>query len=63
MPGTEERRLAEGVGRAIAKRRGACGLTQEQVAERLGIGVVAHAAYIREAVALLDQRPYDPYAR
>ncbi|CUI86738.1 MULTISPECIES: helix-turn-helix domain-containing protein [Achromobacter] len=41
MPGTEERRLAEGVGRAIAKRRGACGLTQEQVAERLGIGVEA----------------------
>ena len=41
MPGSEERRLAEAVGRAIAKRRTACGLTQEQVAERLGIGVEA----------------------
>lgn len=34
-------RLAEVVGRAIAKRRAACSLTQEQVAERLGIGVEA----------------------
>ncbi len=33
-------------------------LTQEVIVqnERLGIGVVAHAAYIREAVALLDPR-------
>lgn len=41
MSQTEERRLAEGVGRAIGKRRAACKLTQEQVAERLGIGVEA----------------------
>lgn len=34
-------RLAEVVGRAIAKRRTASGLTQEQVAERLEIGVEA----------------------
>lgn len=34
-------------------------LIQEVVVsqERLGIGVVAHAAYIREAVALLDDAP------
>jgi hypothetical protein len=34
-------------------------LIQEVVVsqERLGIGVVAHAAYIREAVALLDAAP------
>jgi hypothetical protein len=36
-------------------------LTQEVIVkdERLGIGVVAHAAYIREAIALLDA-PQDP---
>lgn len=41
MPKTEVERLAAGVSRAIAKRRAACELTQEQVAERLGIGVEA----------------------
>jgi transcriptional regulator with XRE-family HTH domain len=34
-------RLAESLGKAIARHRAACGLTQEQVAERLGIGVEA----------------------
>ena len=35
-------------------------LVQEVVVgqERLGLGVVAHAAYIREAVALLDAPPH-----
>lgn len=41
MPQEEEMRLAIAVGRAIAKRRTASGLTQERVAERLGIGVEA----------------------
>lgn len=38
MPSTDMDRLAELVGKAIAKSRAASGLTQEQVAERLGIG-------------------------
>jgi len=41
MPDVEVKDLAGAVGRAIAKRRAACGLTQELVAERLGIGVEA----------------------
>jgi transcriptional regulator with XRE-family HTH domain len=41
MPEMDETGLAVVVGRAIAKRRIACGLTQEQVAERLRIGVEA----------------------
>lgn len=43
--------LAEIVGRAIAKRRLACELTQDQVAERLGIGVEA-VSRIERGVAL-----------
>ncbi|MBO1111834.1 helix-turn-helix domain-containing protein [Bordetella petrii] len=43
--------LAEVVGKAIAKRRVACELTQEQVAERLGIGVEA-VSRIERGVAL-----------
>jgi transcriptional regulator with XRE-family HTH domain len=38
MRDTDLERLAEAVGRAIAKRRTASELTQEEVAERLGIG-------------------------
>ncbi|KAE8760839.1 helix-turn-helix domain-containing protein [Paraburkholderia madseniana] len=38
MPDTDLERLAEAVGRAIAKHRAASELTQEQVAEQLGIG-------------------------
>jgi transcriptional regulator with XRE-family HTH domain len=38
MPDTDMDRLASVVGRAIARNRVAAGLTQEQVAERLGIG-------------------------
>ncbi|WP_434661480.1 helix-turn-helix transcriptional regulator [Paraburkholderia sp. A3BS-1L] len=38
MPGTDLDRLAELVGRAIAKHRVESDLTQEQVAEQLGIG-------------------------
>ena len=38
MPGTDLKRLAEVVGQAIARHRVASGLTQEQVAEQLGIG-------------------------
>ncbi|CAM5555061.1 helix-turn-helix domain-containing protein [Eoetvoesiella caeni] len=41
MPKIEMKRLAGVVGRAIAKRRVTCKLTQEQVAERLKIGVEA----------------------
>ena len=33
-----EKTLAKGIGRAISKRRIASGLTQEDVAERLGVG-------------------------
>lgn len=38
MPDTDMDRLAQVVGRAIARNRIAAGLTQEQVAEQLGIG-------------------------
>ncbi len=38
MPRIDQSRIAEVVGRAIAKHRVASNLTQEQVAERLGIG-------------------------
>ncbi|WP_230976155.1 helix-turn-helix domain-containing protein [Pseudothauera nasutitermitis] len=34
----DERTLAKVVGKAISKRRLACGLTQEEVAERIGVG-------------------------
>ncbi|WP_447778061.1 helix-turn-helix domain-containing protein [Variovorax boronicumulans] len=51
MPQEEERRLAATVGRAIAKRRVASELTQERVAERLGIGVEAMSR-IERGVAL-----------
>lgn len=33
--------LAERIGQVIAVRRAACGLTQEDVAERLGVGLAA----------------------
>lgn len=38
MPDTDLKPLAEVVGRAIARHRMTSGLTQEQVAEQLGIG-------------------------
>src|SRR5471030_888912 len=38
MPDTDIERLAEVIGRVIARHRVASGLTQEQVAEQLGIG-------------------------
>lgn len=38
MIGTDQKFLAGAVGRAIAKQRTRSGLTQEEVAERLGIG-------------------------
>ncbi|HEY0294452.1 MAG TPA: helix-turn-helix transcriptional regulator [Bordetella sp.] len=41
MASTDLTNLTKSVGQAIAKRRTGCGLTQEQVAERLGIGVEA----------------------
>ena len=34
----DQKQLAKRVGRAIAKQRDGCGLTQEKVAERLGVG-------------------------
>ncbi|WP_423709287.1 helix-turn-helix domain-containing protein [Undibacterium sp. WLX3042] len=37
----QERELAKSIGRAISKRRLACKLTQEQVAEQLSIGYEA----------------------
>lgn len=51
MPQAEEKRLPVAVARAIAKRRVASGLTQEQVAEHLGIGVEA-VSRIERGVAL-----------
>ncbi|WP_423391470.1 helix-turn-helix domain-containing protein [Burkholderia sp. LMG 21824] len=41
MPKSKTDNLAVVVGRAIAKQRMACGLTQEDVAEGLGIGLEA----------------------
>ncbi|HHX6518082.1 TPA: helix-turn-helix domain-containing protein [Pseudomonas aeruginosa] len=38
MTGTNQKALAEGVGRAIAKQRIRCGMTQDEVAEVLGVG-------------------------
>ncbi|MBV7515832.1 helix-turn-helix domain-containing protein, partial [Pseudomonas sp. PDM25] len=38
MPNTEMNKLARRVGQAIAKQRSRSGLTQEEVAERLGVG-------------------------
>ncbi|WP_049269379.1 helix-turn-helix domain-containing protein [Pseudomonas aeruginosa] len=38
MPKNDSKHLAELVGRAIARQRVSSGLSQEQVAERLGIG-------------------------
>ncbi len=38
MPGIDEKALMQTVGRAIARHRLACQLTQEDVAERLAIG-------------------------
>lgn len=38
MVGADQKSLAEAVGRAIARQRMRCELTQEEVAERLGIG-------------------------
>lgn len=37
MSGTEEKQLATMVGRAIARQRKRCGLTQNEVAEKLGV--------------------------
>ena len=51
MPEAEGRDLASAVGRAIAKRRIECGLTQEHVAEHLGVGVEA-VSRIERGVAL-----------
>ena len=38
MVGTDQKALAEAVGRAIAKQRMRCGMTQDEVAEILGVG-------------------------
>lgn len=38
MPSLDVDQLAKAVGKAIARQRQACELTQEEVAERLGIG-------------------------
>lgn len=38
MPKSNSKQLTELVGRAIARQRMSCGLSQEQVAESLGIG-------------------------
>ncbi|HHW1804897.1 TPA: helix-turn-helix domain-containing protein [Pseudomonas aeruginosa] len=38
MSGTDQKALAEAVGRAIAKQRMRCGMTQDEVAEILGVG-------------------------
>jgi transcriptional regulator with XRE-family HTH domain len=41
MPQVESTELAKAVGRAIAKQRNRCGLSQDKVAEKLGIGLEA----------------------
>lgn len=41
MPRSNSNQLAEQVGQVIARQRAACGMSQEQVAERLGIGTEA----------------------
>ncbi|MBK1779737.1 helix-turn-helix transcriptional regulator [Advenella sp. WQ 585] len=51
MSEAKTKHLASLVGRAIAKRRVACRLTQEQVAEQLGIGIEA-VSRIERGVAL-----------
>ncbi|MDG1582981.1 helix-turn-helix transcriptional regulator [Pseudomonas sp. GOM6] len=38
MSESEQKQLAAGIGRAISKQRTRCGLTQEEVAVRLGLG-------------------------
>ncbi|HBN9701681.1 TPA: helix-turn-helix transcriptional regulator [Pseudomonas aeruginosa] len=38
MVGTDQKALAEAVGRAIAKQRMRCGMTQDEVAEILDVG-------------------------
>ncbi|HBP5443761.1 TPA: helix-turn-helix domain-containing protein [Pseudomonas aeruginosa] len=38
MPNNDSKQTAELIGQAIARQRMSCGLSQEQVAEKLGIG-------------------------
>lgn len=47
--GIDQKGLAEAVGRAIARQRIRCRLTQEDVAERLGIGNEAVSRIERES--------------
>jgi len=52
MPKTSHRTLAEQIGKAIASRRNMAGLTQEEVAERLGVGNEA-VSRLERGVAML----------
>lgn len=52
MPSTSNKALSEQIGKAIAMRRSQSGLTQEQVAERLGIGTEA-VSRLERGVAMI----------
>ncbi|MGA4815312.1 helix-turn-helix domain-containing protein [Pseudomonas aeruginosa] len=51
MVGTDQKALAEAVGRAIAKQRMRCGMTQDEVAEILGVGNEAVSRIERGIIA------------
>ncbi|WCE09015.1 helix-turn-helix transcriptional regulator [Pseudomonas sp. JBR1] len=59
MPGRDQKALAVSIGRAIATRRTRSGLTQDQVAERLGIGNEAISRIERGVVIPNIARLYD----
>ncbi len=59
MSGIDQKNLAESVGRAIARHRLRVGLTQEEVAERLGIGNEAVSRIERGVVIPNIARLYD----
>ncbi|PAU53495.1 helix-turn-helix domain-containing protein [Pseudomonas indica] len=59
MVETDQKALAEEVGRAIAKQRMRCHLTQEEVAEKLGIGNEAVSRIERGIVAPNVLRLFD----
>lgn len=59
MLGMDQKALAEAVGRAIAKQRMRCEMTQEEVAEQLGIGNEAVSRIERGVVIPTVLRLFD----
>lgn len=59
MVGTDQKALAEAVGRAVAKQRVRCGMTQEAVAEILGVGNEAVSRIERGVVIPTVLRLFD----